>query len=89
MILESYLSLQKELITKKEYQEIKTVIKSIFETVLFDEYDLDPIQNLLIHDKKNEFGKVQFALLDGIGKIKINQHAENKWITDAFEDYKR
>jgi 3-dehydroquinate synthase len=89
MILESYLSLQKELITKEEYQEIKTVIKSIFETVLFDEYDLDPIQNLLIHDKKNEFGKVQFALLDGIGKIKINQHAENKWITDAFEDYKR
>jgi 3-dehydroquinate synthase len=89
MILESYLSLQKELITKKEYQEIKTVIKSIFETVPFDEHDLDPIQNLLIHDKKNEFGKVQFALLDGIGKIKINQHAENKWITDAFEDYKR
>jgi 3-dehydroquinate synthase len=44
--------------------------------------------DLLIHDKKNEYGKIQFALLDGIGKIKINQYTENEWIINAFEDYK-
>jgi len=37
--------------------------------------------------KKNEFGKVQFALLDGIGKIKINQELHNELIYKAFEDY--
>lgn len=89
MILESYISLQKELLTHQEYLEIKTVINSIFETIPFDENDLEPIMNLLIHDKKNEYGNIQFALLDGIGAIKINQHVENKWITDAFADYKR
>ena len=36
---------------------------------------------------KNEFGKVQFALLEGIGKIKINQEADNELIFKAFEDY--
>lgn len=89
MILESYISLQKELISIQEYNEIKSLIKSIFEPISFDENDIEPILNLLIHDKKNEFGKVQFALLDGIGKIKINQHAENNWIINAFDDYKR
>jgi 3-dehydroquinate synthase len=42
----------------------------------------------MLHDKKNEYGKVQFALLDGIGKISINQHADNQMILNAFKDYK-
>ena len=44
--------------------------------------------DLLIHDKKNEYGKIQFALLDGIGQIKINQEADNELITKSFVDYK-
>ncbi|MCB0443313.1 MAG: 3-dehydroquinate synthase [Flavobacterium sp.] len=89
MILESYLSLQKEIITTEEYHEIKTLIKANFTTIQFDDKDIKPILNLLIHDKKNEYGKVQFVLLDGIGHIKINQQVENDWIIDAFDDYKR
>lgn len=88
MILESFISMKKELITLDEYLEIKTTINSIFERVVFDENDLDPIIDLLIHDKKNEYGTIQFALLDGIGKIKLNQQADNKLITAAFDDYK-
>jgi 3-dehydroquinate synthase len=34
--------------------------------------------------KKNEYGTIQFALLDGIGKIKINQSVENELILEAF-----
>jgi len=49
---------------------------------------LFPIQELLIHDKKNEYGNIQFALLDSIGKIKINQEVENELISRAFDDYK-
>lgn len=88
MILESFLSMEKNLLTKEEYQEIKYVITDIFEEVEFSKNDIEKITELLIHDKKNEFGKVQFALLDGIGNVKINQFVSNELINSAFEDYK-
>jgi 3-dehydroquinate synthase len=88
MILESYISLDKKLISTEEYELIKTTIKSIFDDVPFSEDDIDPILELLIHDKKNEYGTIQFALIEGIGKIKINQSVENELILKAFDDYK-
>jgi 3-dehydroquinate synthase len=88
MILESYISLDKNLISANEYVQIKTTIKSIFDNVVFTENDIEPILELLIHDKKNEYGTIQFALLDGIGKIRINQSVENELILRAFNDYK-
>jgi 3-dehydroquinate synthase len=88
MVLEAFISWQKGLVSESEYVQIKTVILSVFERIEFNENDLAPILELLIHDKKNEYGTVQFALLDGIGKIKINQTVENKLIEAAFENYK-
>ncbi|NRS87618.1 3-dehydroquinate synthase [Flavobacterium sp. 7E] len=88
MILESYISLEKNLITIAEYKDIKTAIKAIFDDISFDEKDIDPILELLIHDKKNEYGSIQFALIESIGKIKINQLVENELILNAFRDYK-
>ena len=88
MILESYISMIKKLISKDEYLEIKSTIKSIFELVNFDKSDIQSILDLLIHDKKNENGKIKFVLLDGIGKFTINQEVENEIITSSFEDYK-
>ena len=88
MILESYISLHKNLITEEEYYQIKSTLKSIYDDVVFEENDIDPILELLIHDKKNEYGTIQFALIEGIGKIKINQSVENELILSAFEDYK-
>ncbi|MFN3753914.1 3-dehydroquinate synthase [Flavobacterium sp.] len=89
MILESYISWQKELLTETEFYEIKNTINAVFERIDFDENDLQPIVDLLIHDKKNEYGKIQFALLDGIGKIKINQEVDNELITKSFTEYKK
>jgi 3-dehydroquinate synthase len=88
MILESYISWQKKLLSAAEYIEIKNTINAVFETIVFEENDLKPILELLIHDKKNEYGKIQFTLLDGIGSIKINQEIENELIIKSFADYK-
>lgn len=88
MILESYISMCKGLITSDEYLQIKNTLKSIYDTVIFEENDIEPILNLLIHDKKNEYGAIQFALIDGIGNIKINQSVENELILKSFQDYK-
>ena len=88
MILESYISMIKKLISNEEYLEIKSTIKSIFEEINFNKIDIQSIVDLLIHDKKNEKGKIKFVLLDGIGKFKIEQVVENEIITSSFEDYK-
>uniref|UniRef100_UPI00404936E6 3-dehydroquinate synthase n=1 Tax=Flavobacterium sp. TaxID=239 RepID=UPI00404936E6 len=88
MVLESYLSKEKKLITEVEYLEIKNLILSLYERVSFDENDIEKIMELLIFDKKNEFGIIQFALLNGIGKILINQTTENELIKQSFADYK-
>ncbi|MEY3501003.1 MAG: hypothetical protein RL308_2672 [Bacteroidota bacterium] len=88
MVLESYISLQKKLISESEYQEIKKVLNAIFDQVVFEEKDINPILELLIHDKKNEYGTIKFVLLDGIGKIIMNQEVDNELIMAAFLDYK-
>ncbi|WP_291129675.1 3-dehydroquinate synthase [Flavobacterium sp. UBA7682] len=89
MILESFISWQKGMLTEAEYDDIKKTINAVFETIIFEENDLQPIFDLLIHDKKNEYGKIQFALLDGIGKIKIDQEVDNELIIKSFDDYKK
>jgi 3-dehydroquinate synthase len=88
MQLEAYLSVQKGLLDNNSYQEIKSTLQSIYPAVLFDEIDIDEIVKLLIHDKKNEGGKVLFVLLTEIGKITFNQTVEKEWIKAAFLDYK-
>lgn len=88
IVLESYLSFQQKLIDFETYSLIKNTVKSIFGTVEIIEKDFDPICDLLVHDKKNEHGKVQFVLLDGIGQVKLNQNVDNTLIMNAFNDYK-
>lgn len=87
MVLESYLSVEQELLTPEDYREIKTVINSVFNKISFAPDEIDNIIKLLAHDKKNEFGAVQFVLLQEIGKPVINQQVEKALIYKAFNDY--
>jgi len=52
MILESYISKEKGLLSSEEFHQIKYTITDIFEEHIFTENDIESIQNLLIHDKK-------------------------------------
>ncbi|MEC4005190.1 3-dehydroquinate synthase [Flavobacterium sp. SUN052] len=88
MILESYISKEKGLLSNEEFHQIKYTLTDIYEKHVFAEKDIDSILKLLIHDKKNEYGKVQFALINGIGKIILNQSVENEIIIKSFDDYK-
>lgn len=87
MILESFISYKLDFISKESYAEIKYIITDIFEKIVFDEADVQNIMNLLIFDKKNEFGNVQYTLLNKIGESKINQIVDESLILLAFEDY--
>ncbi|WP_298136239.1 3-dehydroquinate synthase [Flavobacterium sp.] len=88
MILESYISKEKGLLSKEDFYQIKYIITNLYDQHNFTDEDIVSIQNLLIHDKKNEYGKVQFALINGIGKTIINQSVENELIINSFIDYK-
>lgn len=87
MILEAYLSYEKGLLSKEDYHQIKYVLSDLFEVVIMTQNDIDVLLEYMIHDKKNEYGKVQFALLEGIGNISLNQEADNEMISHAFKDY--
>ena len=87
MILEGFVSAQQGLLPAAEYNELKEVINSVFPKVAFSQKDINSIISLLVHDKKNEGGKVQFVLLERIGHAVINKTVENTLIFKAFEDY--
>ncbi|WP_396165066.1 3-dehydroquinate synthase [Flavobacterium sp.] len=87
MILESHISYQSNFISKDDYAEIKYIITDVFEKIAFNNSDIQKILDLLIFDKKNEFGNIQFTLLNKIGESKINQTVDKSLILLAFEDY--
>ena len=87
MILESYISKEQNKLSQIEFDEIKKVLLAIFGKQTFTLEDINSIQNLLIHDKKNEYGKVQFTLIESIGTILLNQSASNDLIFNSFSDY--
>ncbi len=87
MILEANIALQKGLLPLSDFIEIKSVITSVFEKADFSFDDITEIIQLLMHDKKNEFGAVNFVLPQSVGNAIINQTVDNNLIYKAFEDY--
>jgi len=88
MILESFLSFKKNLLSKENYLNIKNILKDIYPFMEFNRQDIEEIIKLLSFDKKNQHKKILFVLLDGIGNFKIDQIIENELIFEAFEDYR-
>ncbi|WP_372472877.1 3-dehydroquinate synthase [Capnocytophaga sp. ARDL2] len=87
MIIESYLSYKKGLISKEKYHEVKEVLHSMYPPIDFNEKDIASCIELLSYDKKNEQGEILFTLLEDLGKGIVNQTVENQWIVEGFEEY--
>lgn len=88
MILECYLSAELLKFSKEDLQRITKAIHAIYQPVHFENNDYAPIIELLKYDKKNEHGKINFVLLEAIGKPKIDCLVPNHLILEAFEFYK-
>ncbi|NMH29069.1 3-dehydroquinate synthase [Flavobacterium silvaticum] len=87
MVLEAHISLQLDLLSEQAYTQIKNRIFSMYDKLVLADEELGSILELLQHDKKNEFGKILFVLLHGIGNIRIDQTVSNELIFKSFEDY--
>lgn len=87
MILESHLSYQKQYISEGFYTEIKKAILSIFSKIELNQEDIDNCMSLLIHDKKNEAGRVNFTLIKENGTAVIDEEVTKEMIVKIFIDY--
>ncbi|MEZ4874951.1 MAG: 3-dehydroquinate synthase [Flavobacteriaceae bacterium] len=87
MILATYLSSEMLSFPKEKLKRISTQILRLFPKVSFSELEIQEIIKLLIFDKKNTHGIVQFVLLNEIGHPKVNCTVKNDLIMDAFKFY--
>ena len=87
MVLESFLSMEKGLLEPSDYTWVKKTIISIFGVIKFGADDVTSIIGLLVHDKKNEYGRTLFALIAGIGTPALDIEAGNDLVISAFKDY--
>lgn len=87
MILESYISTKLTGLSESQLSDINNTLSSMYDPVLFSKDDIDHIIELLKYDKKNANGKVNFVLLESIGKGIIDKEVPNELIHEAFDFY--
>ncbi len=88
MILEGYLSYILTGLPKNEMEDIKDTFLKRYEKIEFTDKAIESILKLLIFDKKNSHGNVNFVLLKQIGEAVYDIKIEEKLFYDAFSYYK-
>ncbi|TRX70854.1 3-dehydroquinate synthase [Carboxylicivirga sp. M1479] len=88
MICELYLSHSRLGFPMPLVMEIANQLKAIFGHFDYEESHFDELYQLMTHDKKNESNKINFTLLEEIGKIQINCQASKKEVFDALHFYR-
>jgi 3-dehydroquinate synthase len=89
MLLEAYISTKTIGLSTEEFKEIEKGILKTFSKIEINENDQKAIIDLLKYDKKNSHGKINFVLLEAIGKPKIDCEANNDLIIEAFDNYNK
>ena len=87
MILATYISSEQLEFPKESLRKISTGINEIYTRQTFSEADISAICKLLIYDKKNSGGKINFVLLKDFADHEINCEVPNSLILDAFAYY--
>ena len=87
MITEAYISNKLFNFSKDILDEIKAHIVTIFGKTIIEKEDFGPIMELLIHDKKNTNGDVNFVLLTDLENYKFNCKVSNELIIESLDYY--
>lgn len=89
MIIESHISFQKKLISKKEFIEIISVLKSKFKIKKIKEFSFSLMLKLLQNDKKTSKNKLLFSLITKIGCCKYDIEVKENEIKKAIIFYNK
>lgn len=87
MVTEAYISNKLFDFPKDTLDEIKASITKIYGNVLIKKEDYTPIMKLLIHDKKNTNGNVNFVLLTDLENYKFNCKVSEALIVESLDYY--
>lgn len=87
MICEAYLSHRLCGLSKEQLKEITDFIMNKYPALTIEDMDQQHLIELMGHDKKNEKGLINFALLSAIGTCEINKTAHPDQILEALSYY--
>ncbi len=87
MITEGYLSHKLTGLSLTELEELKKVLLLHYKGVVFTDEDINKILKLLIFDKKNSHGNINFVLLKEIGEAVRDVHIPHELFHEAFAYY--
>lgn len=87
LILETFISVEQLQFPKEELEKLITCVAPHYTKTSFNKKEIEEIIGLMIYDKKNVGGEVNFVLLEGIGAAVLNQQVTNDLIHKAFEFY--
>lgn len=87
MITETYISEKLLNFPSEELQKIKDASLNIYGKVPINSEDYDGIMELLIHDKKNVGGQVNFVLLTNYENFKFDCKVEKELLIEALDYY--
>lgn len=87
MVMEAFISQKLLNFPSDNVKSIKETILAIYEKVAIDVLDYERIIGLLIHDKKNVGGQVNFVLLTDFEQFKLDCKVEKDLIIEALNYY--
>ncbi len=88
MICETYLSYLENLISEVTCNEIIKKLNQYYPKLNISSFSNETLLKLMVNDKKNEAGKINFSLLDGIGSCTYDYKSDENSIIKALEFYK-
>jgi len=68
-------------------ENIKTELLKHYKVISFSDNDVNQIYDLMIFDKKNEGSRINFVLLEAIGRPVIDKEINRELFIDSFEYY--
>jgi 3-dehydroquinate synthase len=87
MITEAFLSYKLLNFNEEKVTEIKNKLLNIYNKVVITSTDYEAILALLIHDKKNVGGQINFVLLNDYEDFKLDCKVEKQLLIDALNFY--
>lgn len=87
MIVESYISMKKSLLSYCEYEEIKSYISLLFPKLNLKKEYFNDIFIFMQNDKKNINNEIKFVLLEKIGKAVYDISVDKELIEEAIYLY--
>ena len=86
LVAAAYLSMERGLLTEKEYEEIRTGCASYSLPLETSGLVAEEVLAATKKDKKMEQGQIKFILMDGIGKSFIDRSVTDEELVRAIEE---